>query len=162
MLQKLLEQNRDSIIHIWIDRIISTYDPEMARFLKKEKNQFANPVRNTIINSTNLIYDGFLKNGNMELCHRGLEEIIKLRAVQDFSPSQALSFLFELKKIIHDELQAKITIKEICAFEEKIDRLIETGLDIYTKCRDKIYEIRLAEVKSRSQRAFDLLSRQKT
>jgi hypothetical protein len=162
MLQKLLEQNRESIITKWIDRIMSTYDPEMVRFLKKEKNQFANPVRGTIISSVNKIFDGLLNNKNMEVCCQGLEEIIKLRAVQDFSPSQALSFIFDLKKIIRNELNADTSVEEISAFEEKVDTLLEIAFDIYTKCRDKIYEIRLAEIKSRSQRAFELLKKPKT
>ena len=99
MLLQFLEQNRESILAKWIDQTIKTYGPEMVNFLKKEKNQFANPVRNTIVTSIEQIYDGFLNSILIDEFYPKLEEIIKLRAVQDFSPSNSLSFLFGLKKI---------------------------------------------------------------
>jgi hypothetical protein len=164
MLLQLLEQKRETILKRWIDQTIQTYEPEMVRFLKKEKNQFANPVRSTVITCLEKIYSGILKGIGVDECW-GLEEIIKLRAVQDFSPSSALSFLFAIKKIVREELensdQYNELIKELCVFEERIDTLIGMAFDIYTECREKIYEIRLKEINSRSQRAFEILERQK-
>ena len=98
MLQKFLKQNREDILQKWFYQTISTYEPEMVRFLKKEINQFSNPIRNTILTSLEKIYDGLLNGLGLEEYH-GLEELIKIRAVQDFSPSKALSFLFGLKKL---------------------------------------------------------------
>jgi len=85
MLKNFLEQNKGSILQKWFDQTINTYEPQMVRFLKKEKNQFSNPVRNTIITSLEKIYDEIL-TGNSVNEYKGLEEIIKVRAVQDFSP----------------------------------------------------------------------------
>ena len=163
MLLQFLEKNRESILAKWINQTISTYEPEMVNFLKKEKNQFANPVRNTIVTSIELIYDGFLKSIAIDEFYPKLEEIIKLRAVQDFSPSNSLSFLFGLKKIVLDEVensdQNKDLSKEIFEFDQKVDALIRLAFDIYTKCRTKIYEIRIKEIKSQSQRAFEIFER---
>ena len=141
MLQKFLMQNRDSILQKWVDQTIKTYNPEMVRFLKKEINQFSNPVRNTILNSLEKIFDGLLNGLGVEEYH-GLEEIIKIRAVQDFSPSEALSFLFDLKKIIRTELinsdQKGEILSETCIFDEKFDTLFVMGFDLYNNCRKKI------------------------
>ena len=161
MLQQILEQNKDNIIAEWVEQIINTYQPEMVGFLHKEKNQFANPVRNTLLTSTEKIYNALLNNINFDTNYPGLEEIIKLRTVQDFSPSQALSFLFILKDIIRNELQntdqSNQSIKELNEFEGKMDKLTALAFDIYMNSRNKIYEIRLKEMRSQSQRAFQIL-----
>ena len=103
---------------------------------------------------------------NPEACYSGLKEIIKLRAVQAFSPHKALSFIFGLKSIIREELEKdKIfedLVNELTEFEKKLDSLIGLSFDIYTECRDKIHEIRLAESKSQSQIAFKILNRRKS
>ncbi len=164
MLQKFLMQNRDSILQKWVDQTIKTYNPEMVRFLKKEINQFSNPIRNTILTSLEKIYDGLLNGLGLEEYH-GLEELIKIRAVQDFSPSEALSFLFGLKKIIRTELinsdQKDDTISETCIFDEKFDTLFILAFDLYNDCRSKIHEIKIAEIKSQSQRAFEIQQKKK-
>jgi hypothetical protein len=164
MLQKFLKQNRESILQKWFDQTINTYEPEMVRFLKREKNQFSNPVRNTIVTSLEKIFDGILNGIGVNEYH-GLEEMIKLRAVQEFSPSEALSFLFDLKKIIRKELinsdQKDEIITETCLFDEKFDTLFSLAFDVYSECRMKIHEIKLTEIKSRSQRAFEILQKKK-
>jgi hypothetical protein len=163
MLQQFLRQNGDSILGKWLDRAINSYGSEMVRFLQREKDQFANPVRNTIVTSTEKIYDAFINNAAFDKNYPGLEEIIKLRAVQDFSPSEALSFLFYLKNIIRqeiaDNLQFDIPKIELDEFEDKMDKLIGLAFDIYTDCRSKIFEIRINEIKSQTKRAFELFGK---
>ena len=92
-------------------------------------------------------------------------ELIKIRAVQDFSPSKALSFLFGLKKIIRTELrnsdQKDDIISETCIFDEKFDTLFVLGFDLYNDCRSKIHEIKIGEIKSQSQRAFEIQQKKK-
>jgi len=159
MLQRLLEQNREAILSKWIDRTINTYKPEMVGFLKKEKNQFSNPMRNTLVTSLEKILDNILDNKVDEKCYQGLEEIIKIRAIQDFAPSQALSFVFDIKLIVREELlsgnSSGSVAKELDTFELNIDKLIRLAFDIYTKCRDKIHDIKLKEIKARTQSIFD-------
>ena len=93
------------------------------------------------------------------------EELIKIRAVQDFSPSEALSFLFDLKKIIRTELknsnQKGDIFLETCMFDEKLDTLFVLAFDLYNNCRMKIHEIKIAEIKSRTQRAFEIQQKNK-
>ena len=162
MLQNLLIQNRDSLLQEWIDQTINTYEPEMVRFLKKEKNQFSNPVRNTIISSLEKIYDTIFTGDSVDE-YNGLEEIIKVRTVQDFSPSDALSFLFDLKKIIRSELQKcdqKVeAMDELYDIEERFDSLFKKAFNYYNDCRQKIQDIKMAEIKSRSERAFEILQK---
>ena len=162
MLQQFLEQNKETIIAKWIEEIIDTYEPEMIKFLHKENNQFANPVRNTIITSANNIYAAIIDRKQIDKSFPGLEDLIKLRAVQDFSPSHAVLFMFQLKNIINNTVeisdQFEISIKQLIEFNNYLDTLIQIAFDVYTDCRSKIYELRIKEIKAQSKRAFDLLA----
>jgi hypothetical protein len=162
MLKEFLNDKRESILKEWLEQTFNSYEPEMVRFLKKEKNQFANPVRNTIVTSLERILDGFLSENEVQ---DGLEEIVKVRAIQDFSPSQALSFLFGLKKIILGELirneQKTETLEEIYNLDQRFDTLLRQAFDYYNDCRMKIQEIKISEIKSRSERAFEILKKKR-
>jgi hypothetical protein len=163
MLQAQLKQNRESVLRKWFDLTVSTYEPEMIRFLKKDKNPFSNPVRHTIRSGLEKIFDGIVNDMHIETCYEGLKEIIKLRAVQSFSPSQALVFIFDIKDIVRNELQdlinADISENEMRVFDKNVDRLTGVAFDIYSECREKINDIRLTEIKAKSQRAFNMLER---
>jgi hypothetical protein len=79
-----------------------------------------------------------------------LEEIVKIRSIQDFTPAQALSFVFSLKQVIREELKGELDaarLAELVQFEAQIDQLALFAFDVYVKCRERLYEIRVSEVK---------------
>jgi hypothetical protein len=82
-----------------------------------------------------------------------LDEIIRIRALQDCSPSQALAFVFLLKNVIREELAEELEqqnlVAELQDLESRIDGLALLGFDVYSKRREKIYEIRANEMKGR-------------
>jgi hypothetical protein len=82
-----------------------------------------------------------------------LDEVIRVWAVQDFTPSQAMAFVFIWKKIIREELAQELKdpgLAEACLeLESRIDGLALLGFDVYMKRREKLYEIRVDEVKKR-------------
>jgi len=92
-----------------------------------------------------------------------LDNIIRIRAVQDFPPSQTIAFIFLLKKAIREELASEIAenrvLEELLKFESKIDKLVLFALDIYMKCREKVFEIRVNEAKAERERVLKLLDR---
>jgi hypothetical protein len=162
MLTKFLQQKRERILEEWLDQTINTYEPEMVRFLKKEKNQFSNPVRNTIITSLEKIFDGIVCDNGVGNSS-GLEDLIKVRAVQNFSPSEALSFLFGLKKIIRTELlrneEKSGSLNDLYMLDQKFDTLLRQAFDYYNDCRMKINDIKISEIKARSERAFEIMNK---
>jgi RsbRD-like negative regulator of sigma factor len=149
-LENFLSERRSSIIKKWRRAIVSTYPEDTQRFLKKEKDQFANPVGNTISREVETLYDAVVGGKDPEKISACLEGIIRIRAVQDFKPSQAVAFTLQLKDIIRAELEGKALLNgvadEFKALETRINNMLFTAFDIYTQCRQKIYEIRVKEV----------------
>jgi len=140
--------------------ILETYPPDAAEFFKQKDNRFANPVGYTILREIESLYGELLEGVNAEKISPFLDRIIRIRAVQDFSPSEAIAFVYSLKKVVRVELEREILenrlYEDLLKFESRIDELALCAFDIYMKCREKIYEIRVDEVKNRT---FSLLKR---
>jgi hypothetical protein len=88
-----------------------------------------------------------------------LDGILRVRAIQDFTPSGAVGFLFEFKQVIRKALQgtgpgngASALLQEA---DEKLDQLLLTGFDIYSKRREKIYDLRVNEIKRQVARLLE-------
>lgn len=159
-LNSLLADKKASILEKWFDVIIESYPPDTSNFLKTQSNRFANPIGSTISKGIDNIFDELLIGLNKEKTSEFLDNMVRIRAVQDFTPSQALSFIFPLKRIIREELAAEIAgnhlSDEILALESEIDGLALSAFDIYMKCREKIYDIKANEVKSMTFRLLQM------
>jgi hypothetical protein len=146
-----LSQKRSTILEKWFGLIVETYPVDSQRFLKKQKNRFANPVGYTISKEMAAIYDELRSGVDSDRVSTFLDRIIRIRAIQDFSPSQAIAFIFLLKKVIREELENESweggVADELWRLENKIDLLAMLSFDIYMKCREKIYQLRANEVK---------------
>ena len=151
-LVNILSDKRSAIIKKWRDVIVDTYPSDTQRFIRKEKDQFANPVGNIISKDVETLYDELIKDGDHDKITSCLESIIRIRAVQDFRPSQAIGFVLHLKMLIREALGPKAPLNgffsEFQAFENRIDDIALLAFDIYSQCRQKIYEIRVNEVKN--------------
>ncbi|MBW2075135.1 MAG: RsbRD N-terminal domain-containing protein [Deltaproteobacteria bacterium] len=159
-LKNLLLQKRSSIIKKWCDIVLRTYPEESQNFLKKQKDRFANPVGQTISEGIASVYDELLQGAEPDNISLFLDNIIRVRAVQEFSPSQAIGFMFGLKEVIREEvgdeaLQGELR-KEWAALESRIDGLALLCFDIYTECRQKLFDIRVNEVRTQASRLLKM------
>ena len=158
-LEKLLSIKKNAILERWFHLIVDTYPSDTSRFLKKEKDRFANPVGNTISEGIDALYEGLFKGADSVKVSPFLDRIIRVRAIQDFSPSEAIGFVLSLKKAIREELKDEIRddriINELLLFESEIDELLLLSFDIYMKCREKVYELKATEVKNRTFRLLE-------
>ena len=158
-LKNLLLKKRSSIVKKWCDVALRTYPEQSQAFLKK-KDRFGNPVGCTTAEAIESIYDELLQGTESDNIPLFFDNILRVRAVQDLSPSQAVGFVFGLKKVIRKELGSEITkegiSEEWTAFESKIDGLALLCFDIYSQCRQRVFDIRLHEVKNQSHRLLKM------
>jgi hypothetical protein len=148
-----LIEKKPAILKKWFDEIAETYPGDTSNFLKKQKAQFTNPVGYTLAEGIERLFDGLLKGVLPEEVSQFLDSIIRIRAIQDFAPSEAVSFIFRLKKVIrlelgNDILQQQGIAGELAVFETAIDDLALFAFDLYMKCREKIYELKANESKN--------------
>ena len=152
-LATLLSQKKAAILGRWLTMIYESYPPETAIFLRKEKNRFDNPAGYRISEGLEGLYGALLQEMERDQILTWLDEIIRIRALQNFTPSQALAFIFFLKNVIRQELAEEIQKEnlaaEILELESRIDGLALLGFDVYTKRQGKIYEIKADEATRR-------------
>jgi hypothetical protein len=149
----LLSQKKAAILGQWLAMIYESYPPETAIFLRKEKNRFDNPAGYRLSEGLAGLYNVLLQEMERDQIMACLDEIIRIRALQNFTPSQALAFIFLLKNVIRlelaEEIQKENLAAELLDLESRIDGLALLGFDVYTKRREKIYEIKADEAKRR-------------
>ncbi len=148
-----LSNNKDSILKRWLEYLLDTYPPDTQRFLKIQKDQFANPVRSIFQKDLSNILDWLISERDEKELKQLLDGIVRVRAVQDFEPSSALSFIFELKEIIKEAFMSKGSIDgELKATEDiyrKVDRIALFAFDVYMGCREKIFKLMADEAANR-------------
>jgi len=155
-LEKFLSEKRSILIKKWRDALIESYPEDTRRFLRREKDSFSNPVGHIISKEIEALYDELVGGRDMEKMSCSLDNIIRVRAVQDFKPSTAVAFVLQLKPLVREQLEGlasrnSISV-EIRDFEKRIDDMALVAFDVYSKCRQKIFELRVKEVKRQVER----------
>jgi len=153
ILKKHLAEKKADIVSKWFHNLCQEYPDKTVDHLKNSKSQFANPIGHNLYQGLEGIFDQALEDGDAEEFCLNLDKVLRIKAVQDFSPSQAIAFIFILKNHIREELynqsSKEVTFKELAVIEQRIDNIALIAFDIYTQCREAIYQLRIDEVKRR-------------
>lgn len=161
MLRSLLARRHDTILERWRRLIVETYAPDTAAFLRREPDPFANPVGGAIVQETEGLLDALLSDLPVADSTARLDRLVRIRAVQSFTPAQAVAFAFLLKRAVRESLSDDLSRPEILpdllALESRIDEMACLAFDLFVVCREKIYDIRANELRSRTQRLLDRL-----
>jgi len=156
-LTDLLEKKQSSIVRKWFEFVVDTYAPDAAMFFKNQGDHFLNPVGGTTRNILEKLFEALLEKADADSIAVTLEPLIKIRAVQNFSPSQAVGFLFVLKTLIRKELKKEIKNidpEELVSIDTRIDSLALIGFDVFVQSREKIYDLRTNTERSKIYTAF--------
>jgi len=147
LLQEMLIDNKGEILDAWVGQVLATYPEDGARIFKKEKDQFANPVGYAVKNSLWEVYRLLFESETLDGLIPALDQLVKIRAVQEFIPSQAVSMAYKLKEVVKDFYrQEKLGDHDgWLAFEEKADTLAYTLFDLYMASREQLHRARLEE-----------------
>jgi len=149
-LQDILLEKKPVLIKKWLSALIDSYPADTQRFLKKEGSRFANPVGHEVKEDMERLFEAFAGDKKDGMAS-ALENILRVRAVQDFRPSGAVAFLFKIRRLTGEALGETRSGNGLSgAFREldkKMDDMILMAFDSYAKCREKIYEIRVNEVR---------------
>jgi len=158
---KLVERlatHKSAIVKKWFDLVAATYPPDTARFLKSQKDPFSNPVGQATIDGLKSAFDALLAGADTDVQGRALDPIIRIRAVQAFSPTRAIAFVLGLKPIVREALGKDLinadAYADLLGFEGRIDEMLLVGFDIYLKCRETLFQLKVDLEKNRIHHAF--------
>ena len=158
MIREFLSQHKDDVLKKWRSAIFAAYSDNTAKMMKKENDRFANPIGYAISDGTIKIYDELIGEFDEEKLRMALDSIIRIRSVQDFSASTAVSFIPQLKKIIIELVLSEgrnLSNDEFLKFDSMLEKLTTMAFDIYVECREKLYEIKANSVRMRSYKLLE-------
>ncbi len=161
-LREILLEKQENIVKHWVLTLFDTYPADAQDFLRNQRNRFANPVGYTFLVATEALFKCLVEEAELEEFHVHMDKIIRIRAVQDFKPSEAISFVFMLKGILREALRDDLKDSGVRAQLEDLESTIDTlglmALDIYVGCKEQLYQLRVDEVK---RNTYMLLKRAK-
>jgi hypothetical protein len=149
MLDRKIAERRDEILERWIESIIGGYPEETAEFLRSKKDRFANPVGAGLREGLVELLDGVFRGIEPDELTSALDRVIRVRAVQDFEPSAAVSFVFDLKGLLR-EFAGKGGDGSLEVLDQRIERLGMCAFDVYMRCREEMWKIRAREIRNQS------------
>ena len=148
LLHEALTAGRKTIVERWFQAILATYPEDTARFLTSVADPFANPVGHTVRQGLERLYDGLVAGAPDQDFAAAIDGIVRIRAVQEFAPSAAVGFVYALRGILREELAGSgLDAAAQATLDSGVDRLALVAFDTYMKCREKIFEIRVREIR---------------
>jgi len=162
MLQERLCERREALTRSWTDAVLAAYPELGAAALAKEQDPFANPLGHAARSGTRAALGALLDGADAVLSAACLEGIIRIRAVQALRPSAALHFILLLKGILRAEAAGLTPTHEVAEelgrLEERIDAMALAAVDIYVRCREQVFELRVGESRRRVAWVVDRLN----
>ena len=131
-----------AIVDRWVDRTLKSYPSEMHSFLGGEQDPFRNPVGNTLRENLAVLVHELLGTMDKQKIAGALDELVRMRAVQNFTPAEALRFVFDLRPLISEGAGA-VSVP----LQSRIDELALMAFDQYMSCRERIFELRINELR---------------
>jgi hypothetical protein len=159
-LRELVSAHHAAVVGDWLELVYSGYPQETARFLRTTKDPFGNPVGTALREELGTVLDGTVGAIDDESLRTSLDRIIRIRAVQDFAPSAAIGFLLDLKPILRrlvDE-SGGAGRDELDLVDRWVDRVVVMAFDVYTSCREQVFEIRVRSIRDLSLKQIERLN----
>jgi hypothetical protein len=161
--KEFLNQNRKGLIDKWYRAVLETYPAEAVEIFGRDKDRFQNPVGYNVAEAVKALFDYLNNESGADAITGPLDMLIRIRSVQDYTPSQAVACIFLIKDIVRKELgprPAEFRLHdELLKFESRVDQLMLKAFDNYMQCRQNLFEVRIREAKAGTFRLIDKLNR---
>ena len=158
----LLWPHKEAMAKRWSDVVHGTYPFETVGFLRTASDRFANPVGFRTEDAAKALMDAiFVEAPDEDALRKAVDELIRVRAVQDFPPETAVGIFFAMKDIIRDvvissENASAELMPALWALESRIDAVTLLAFGAYARCREALHQLRVEETKRRHSQLLRL------
>ena len=153
-LKDFLVKEKIAILDGWLDRALIVYPVDSRDFFRKTRDPFSNPIGSALREGIESLYPELLQPMDPDRLGLILDPIMRIRAVEDLSPSRAISFIPSVKEVIKealgDQILANVFWQEWLTLDGNIDQLTLQAFDIYMGYREKIHQLKNKELKGRA------------
>ena len=150
-LRDLLNPRTDRVLERWVEASLAAYSAQAGVAWTREQDPFANPVGHSLRTGTRALFAALLGDADDATLRGGLDGIVRIRAVQQLTPAQAVGFVFCLKDVVRAELGEALEERalrlELVELEARIDRAALAAFDLFMEYRAQVSELRINELK---------------
>lgn len=151
-LYSLLLPKREAMAARWIEIVHGTYPFDTIGFLRTRKDRFANPVGYRTEEAAKALMDVlFADQPDEDSLRKAVDEIIRVRAVQDFAPETAVGIFFALKDIVRQAVEESNQLAEVMPallkLESRIDAVVLMAFGAYARFRETLHLMKVDEFK---------------
>lgn len=145
-----LKEKESFIYKYWLKSFWESFG-ESSAYLSREVDQFTNPFGYHVEECFKGILEAITGEFDWQVLDPYLEKLAQIRAVQEGVPSKAVKFFVDLKGIIRenfgDDILKKFGLEAFLRLEDRINALLIRYVDFYQRYRERLFEIRLDEIK---------------
>jgi hypothetical protein len=150
-LRELLIERQAALCGRWLDAILAEYGPLTASRWRRERDPFANPIGHALVTGLPELLAAVRDGGEPSAgAVTALEDIVRIRSVQQLAPSRAVGFVYKLRDAIRAELEPELAGGAHAAEREEVDagieRLALRAFDTYVGFREQILRLRQREL----------------
>ena len=152
-LKSVLQAHEQDLLNAWFGEMLHSYPEESRKYFKKIKSEFTNPVGANLYHSLESLLHTLLSDApDADKVNEEVNMILRIKAVQEVLPSQAVSFVPALKQVVESicgkELRAAgVPLQEWLDFYSDIDTVALYAFDSYSESRELIYKMRLDQIR---------------
>lgn len=152
--QEKLRVHREQIIGQWVKVLLDSYPAEGGKFFGRKTNEFSNPVGATFKKNIAALFDFLTEEDDIEKGRSTVDGIVRIRAVQGFSASQAVAPLFAIRGIIRSCLGEDTGAFE-GQLERRLEKLVLLAFDQYMACREILWQQKANSLYNRTHRLLE-------
>ena len=142
--EDIISARRDAAIQKWTEAVFAMYPFETTGFIRTQRDQFANPVGHATRAAGEQIYDAVTgRDVDMEKVHASVAALIRIRAVQDLKPEQAVGVLYLYKSVLRELLLGDV--QGFLYISDRLDTLCLMAFNLYLADREQVYAERVAQ-----------------
>lgn len=163
-LYAILWPHKEAMTSRWTNIVHGTYPFDTIGFLRTGTDRFANPVGyRTEEAAKALMGVVFSTEPDVDVLRPALEEIIRVRAIQDFPPEGAVGVFYALKDIVRDVVRESGRMAEVMpallAFESRVDAVVLLAFGVYARCRETLHMMKVKEFQRKHAQIFRLAAK---
>jgi len=161
-LHALLWPHREAMAQRWADVVHGTYPFETVGFLRTATDRFTNPVGFCTGEAAKALMEAIFAEAPGEAAIRkAVDEIMRVRAIQDFSPETAVGIFFAMKDIVRDVVMSAQDKPVDCmpalwALESRIDAVALLAFGAYARSRETLHRLKVEETQRKQAQLLRL------
>ena len=151
-----LGTRREEILAAWRRLVLARLAPDAAGILATP-DPFANPMGHRVHASTAALLDAIAAGQPEAAVAAAVEPLMRVQAIQGRPASEAVAFVSLLARASR-EVSGGMPPDLAAGLRDRLDAVLLVAFDVYVRCREEIFEIRVREARRRVSALIDRLA----